>query len=480
MATDAYPQVPEPKAPPRDRSHWLYIGVIVGVLAGIAVGYFLPDVGKELKNLGDLFVALIKMMISPVIFCTIVLGIGSVRAAATVGKAGSMALAYFITMSTFALAIGLVVGNLLHPGSNLHAKPGAVDKYVEQAEHGGGTWDFFHSLIPDTLFSSVTSGSVLQTLLIALLVGFAIQKMGRSGEPALAAIAVLQKVVFRILTMVLWLAPIGAFGAMAGVVASTGLAAVLQLLILMVGFYITCFLFVFVVLGAVLKIFTGYNIFTLLKYLAREFLLIVATSSSESALPNLMAKMQHLGVSRSTVGVVVPTGYSFNLDGTAIYLTMASVFIANALGKPLQLGEQIGLLLFMMIASKGAAGVTGAGLATLAGGLQSHRPELLDGVGIIVGIDRFMSEARALTNFAGNAVATVLIGRWTKTIDDVQAHRVLSGEDPFDYNTLADGHDTEVRPGHAPHPVNPADRLQPTPQVDLSQYPTHGSTRADS
>lgn len=277
--------------------------------------------------------------------------------------------------------------------------------------------------------------------------------------------------------MILWLAPIGAFGAMAGVVGESGKAAVGEMLKLMFGFYVTCALFIFVVLGAVLWLVARINIVSLLKYLAREFLLIVATSSSESALPNLMAKMQHAGVDRSTVGVVVPTGYSFNLDGTAIYLTMASIFIADAMGKPMSMGEQIGLLVFMIIASKGAAGVTGAGLATLAGGLQAHRPELLDGVGVIVGIDRFMSEARALTNFAGNAVATLVIGTWTGTLDRDRARLVLAGGDPFDYSTMDD--DTDVHIGQPPHPVNPADRLQPTPQVDLSQYAADGSRRTD-
>ncbi|MCB4208053.1 cation:dicarboxylase symporter family transporter [Arthrobacter sp. UM1] len=432
----ATPLAPAPPKARKDRTHWLYIGVIIGVLAGIAVGFFFPPLGKELKHLGDLFVDLIKMMISPVIFCTIVLGIGSLRSASTVGKAGGIALTYFLVMSTFALGIGVVVGNLIHPGTGLHAPAGAVDKYASQAEHAGGGWDFFSSLIPTSLFSALTEGKVLQTLLVALLVGFALQQMGQKGQPALDAIAVLQKAVFKILTMILWLAPIGAFGAMAGVVASTGLKAVLSLLTLMVGFYITCILFVVVVLGLVLKAVTGVSVFRLLKFLGREFLLIVATSSSESALPNLMAKMQHLGVDKSTVGVVVPTGYSFNLDGTAIYLTMASIFVANALGQPMDLGQQLGLIVFMIIASKGAAGVTGAGLATLAAGLQSHAPQLVSGVGIIVGIDRFMSEARALTNFAGNAVATLVVGRWTRTVDFGRVEDVLSGRIPFDQSSL--------------------------------------------
>lgn len=462
----------------RDRSHWLYLAVIVAVVAGIVFGLVAPDSAKEFKVLGTMFVNLIKMMISPVIFCTIVLGIGSVRAAATVGRAGGLALGYFLTMSTFALTIGLVVGNLLKPGEGLKVTPGGGEKYAKTAEGAGGVLDFVQSIIPDTLFSSLISGSVLQTLFVALLVGFAIQRLGRSGEPAIRAVAVLQKVVFRVLTMILWLAPIGAFGAMAGVVAESGASAVGEMLKLMLGFYLTCAIFVFGVLGLVLRLVTGLNIFRVLKYLAREFLLIVATSSSESALPNLMAKMQHVGVERSTVGVVVPTGYSFNLDGTAIYLTMASIFIADAMGKPMSIGEQIGLLLFMIIASKGAAGVTGAGLATLAGGLQAHRPELLDGVGIIVGIDRFMSEARALTNFAGNAVATLLVGRWTGTLDRDRVEEVLSGKDPFDYATMT--HDTEVHVGRPPHPQNPADDLQPTPQARVPELvDADGSRRTD-
>ena len=236
-------------------------------------------------------------------------------------------------------------------------------------------------------------------------------------------------------------APVGAFGAIAAVVGETGIDALKSLAVIMFAFYLTCFLFVFVVLGTLLKLATGVNVFKLFKYLGREFLLIVSTSSSESALPRLIAKMEHAGVAKTTVGVVVPTGYSFNLDGTAIYLTMASLFIAQALGDPLSIGEQISLLVFMVIASKGAAGVTGAGLATLAGGLASHRPDLVDGVGLIVGIDRFMSEARAVTNFAGNSIATVLIGSWTGSLDRDRLDRVLAGDDPFDETTMLDDHE---------------------------------------
>ncbi len=244
--------------------------------------------------------------------------------------------------------------------------------------------------------------------------------------------------------MIMWVAPVGAFGAMAAVVGETGVDALKSLAIIMIGFYATCLLFVFVILSSLLWLVARMNILTLFRYLSREFLLILSTSSSEVALPRLIAKMEHLGVSKPVAGITIPTGYSFNLDGTAIYLTMATLFIAEAMDAPLSVGEQIGLLLFMIIASKGAAGVTGAGLATLAGGLQSHRPELVDGVGLIVGIDRFMSEARALTNFAGNSVATVLVGTWTREFDRDQANRVLSGEDPFDEKTLIDDHSADT------------------------------------
>jgi aerobic C4-dicarboxylate transport protein len=446
-----HPAAPERR---RDRTHYLYIAVIIAVVLGAAVGLVLPDFAVGLKWIGTTFVALIKMMIQPVIFCTLVLGVGSVRSAASVGKVGGLALAYFLSMSTVALAIGMVVGNLLDPGEGLNLSDDVAGIGKEQAaEAHGSTTEFITGIVPDSLLSSLTSGEVLQTLLVALLVGFALQAMGRSGEPILTGIGHVQRLVFRVLAMIMWAAPVGAFAAIAAVVGETGVDALKSLATIMVAFYLTCFVFVFGVLGAILKLATGVNIFSLLKYLGREFLLIVSTSSSESALPRLIAKMDHAGVDQTTVGVVVPTGYSFNLDGTAIYLTMASIFIADALDKPLSIGEQVSLLLFMVIASKGAAGVTGAGLATLAGGLSSHRPELLDGVGLIVGIDRFMSEARAVTNFAGNSVATVLIGHWTGTLDRPQLDRVLAGEDEFDEATMVDDH---------PAPAVPASR-EPEP-----------------
>ncbi|MEU5131751.1 cation:dicarboxylate symporter family transporter [Streptomyces californicus] len=426
----------------RDRTHYLYIAVIAAVALGILVGFVAPGVAVELKPIGTGFVNLIKMMISPIIFCTIVLGVGSVRKAAKVGAVGGLALGYFLVMSTVALAIGLLVGNFLEPGSTLHITEAAREAGAKQAgDAGESTADFLLGIIPTTIVSAFTEGEVLQTLLVALLAGFALQAMGKTGEPILQGITHIQRLVFRILAMIMWAAPVGAFGAIAAVVGETGLDALKSLAIIMIGFYVTCALFVFVVLGAILRLVAGVNLFALLKYLGREFLLILSTSSSESALPRLIAKMEHMGVSKPVVGITVPTGYSFNLDGTAIYLTMSSLFIANAMGDPLSAGEQISLLVFMVIASKGAAGVTGAGLATLAGGLQSHRPELVDGVGLIVGIDRFMSEARALTNFAGNAVATVLVGHWTKEIDKERVGEVLAGRIPFDEKTLLDdGH----------------------------------------
>ena len=297
--------------------------------------------------------------------------------------------------------------------------------------------------------SSLTSGNIMQTLFVALLVGFAVQSLGRHGEPVLRGVEHIQKIVFKIMMWILWLSPIAAFGAIANVVGHTGLNAVVQLGTLMLAYYITCIVFVFVILGGLLRSVARVSIFKFVKYLAREYLLIFATSSSESGLPRLIAKMEHLGVQKATVGIVVPTGYSFNLDGTAIYLTMAALFVGDAMNKPLSLGEQISLLLFMLVASKGTAAVSGASLATFAAGIDAHRPDLLDGVGLVIGVDRFMSEARAITNFSGNAVATVLIGAWTKTIDHDQMKRTLNGESPFNEETLGEEmlYDDEI-----PHP----------------------------
>jgi aerobic C4-dicarboxylate transport protein len=454
----------------QDHMHYLYLAVIAAVLLGITVGFTAPRFAAELKPLGTAFIDLIKMMISPIIFCTIVLGIGSVAKAAKVGKVGLLAIGYFLAMSTFALLIGLIVGNLLDPGQGLRLDPGSVATVNQQAQGGEGTIDFLLGIVPTTLVSAFTEGQVLQTLLVALLAGFALQKLGRSGEPIRRGVEHVQRWVFRILSMIMWAAPVGAFGAIAAVVGETGWSALRSLAVIMLGFYVTCVLFVFAVLGPVLWLGARVNIFSLLRYLAREFLLIVSTSSSESVLPRLIAKMEHLGVSKPVVGIAVPSGYSFNLDGTAIYLTMATLFIAAAQGQQLSVGEQITLLAFMVLASKGAAGVSGAGLATLAGGLQSHRPDLVDGVGFILGIDRFMSEARALTNFAGNAIAVVLIGSWTREFDAAQARKVFSGQDPFNEVTQLDEH---APPGSSP------DGTRATMQVGDCQ-PTSANTSSET
>src|SRR6478736_2057245 len=444
MTTIKPPVPPDAKTtevdPPKKKkvsTHWLYIAVIVAVVAGVAVGLIFGKDAAGLAVLGTAFVNLIKMMIGPIIFCTIVLGIGSVRKASQVGKVGGLALIYFIVMSTFALFLGLLVGNLITPGDSLIAAASTATYTVPEVESSG---NFLIDIIPTTLFSALTDGSVLEALFVALLVGFAVQALGPKGQPVLNFVTVLQRLVFKILAGIMWLAPIGAFGAIAGVVGNAGWAAIGALGLFVLTFYATCLVFIVVILGGLLKVTTGFSIFKVLYYLRQEYLLIVATSSSETALPRLIAKLEHLGVSRPVVGIVVPTGYSFNLDGTAMYLTMASLFIANAMGAPLNWSEQLSLLIFMIVASKGAAGVTGAGLATLGGGLQAHRPDLVPGVGLIVAVDRFMSEARALTNFSGNAVATLVISTWVGEIDRAQAGRVLSGEYPFDDSDMLDEH----------------------------------------
>jgi len=431
--------VAEAKAPKPFYKDLLF-QVIVAILLGVVLGYASPEKAMAMKPLGDIFIKLIKMMIGPIIFCTIVLGIGSVRKASQVGKVGGLALLYFIVMSTFALFLGLLVGNLITPGDALKTAASTATYTVPEVETSG---NFLIDIIPTTLVSALTSGSVLEALFVALLVGFAVQALGAKGQPVLNAVTVLQRLVFKILAGIMWLAPIGAFGAIAGVVGNAGWAAIGALGLFVLTFYATCLVFIVVILGGLLKVTTGFSIFKVLYYLRQEYLLIVATSSSETALPRLIAKLEHLGVSRPVVGIVVPTGYSFNLDGTAMYLTMASLFISNALGMPLSWSEQLSLLVFMIVASKGAAGVTGAGLAVLGGGLASHAPALVPGVGLVVAVDRFMSEARALTNFSGNAVATLVIGHWVKEIDRPQANRVFTGEDPFDDTDMLDEHSAE-------------------------------------
>lgn len=426
----------------KNKSSRLYLYVVIGAVLGVVLGLLDPALAQQMKPLAIGFIALIKMMIVPIIFCTIVLGVGSVAKAATVGRIGGLALSYFMVMSLIALVIGLVVGNIVKPGTGLdiHALLNSSTPIPGVKEKGGTITDFLLGIVPHSLLEPLAFGNVLQGLFVALLTGFALQGMGASGQSILTGIGHVQKLVFRMLAIVMWVAPIGAFGGLAALIGATGWAGLASLFSVMFAFYVTCFLFIFLVLGSILWIVARVNVFRFLKYLGKEFLLILATSSSESALPRLMAKMNHIGVDKSVVGITVPTGYSFNLDGTAIYLTMSALFIADAMGLPMSISEQVGLLLFMMVASKGAAGISGAGLATLASGLQAARPDLLSGVSIVVGIDRFMSEARALTNFAGNAIAVLVIGTWTKSVDHDQVERVLSGQDPFDEHTMDSSH----------------------------------------
>lgn len=416
-----------------DPNALLYTSVLLAVVLGAIFGIVAPTCAATLEPIAKAFVALIKLIVTPVIFCTIVIGIGSIAQALTVGKIGGISLLYFLVMSTLALAVGLVVGNLIHPGAGINISSA---QYVVKGSPKG-TDEFFLSIIPTTFFSAFTEGNILQVLLISLLIGFAIQGLGEKAVPAMQVMKYFQGLVFRVMVMIFWAAPIGAFAAIAHVVGKNGAAVIGSLGMVLLAFYITCILFVVAILGSLLWIVARVNIFSLLKYLYREYLLILGTSSSESALPRLLAKMEHLGIDKSVVGVTIPTGYSFNLDGTAIYLTMASLFIATGMGKPMNLDEQVGLLAFMIIAAKGAAGVTGAGLATLASGLQVFRPDLVNGIGAIVGIDRFMSEGRSLTNFTGNAVGAILVGVWTKRVDLTKARDVLSGRNPFDEAVLS-------------------------------------------
>ncbi|AGP30160.1 C4-dicarboxylate transporter DctA [Corynebacterium terpenotabidum] len=455
-ATADTPAAAVPKKKSTRAAHWLYIAVILAIVAGVILGLVAPGVASNVKFLGTMFVNLIKMMIAPIIFCTIVIGVGHVREAATVGKAGGMALVYFIIMSTFALGIGLLVGNLLDPGNGLSISPGDSDKYPADEQTSSGIQGIIEEIIPDTMLSSLASGEILQALFVALLVGFAVQSMpNKVAGPVLYAVELGQHVVFKVMSMVLWVAPVGAFGAMAGVVGETGMDAVWSLMKLMLAFWITCILFITLVLGTMLKTVTGLSIFKLLRYLGSEYLLIFGTSSSESALPQLIAKMGFAGVDKSTVGIVVPTGYSFNLDGTAIYLTMSSIFIAEAMDMPMSIGEQVGLMVIMIIASKGAAGVSGAGIATLAAGLQAHEPQMLSGVDTILGIDKFMSEARSLTNFTGNAVATFLVGKWTGSLDLARAHDVLDRKVEYVPGDNEDQASAEIFVGANPQPAVP-------------------------
>ena len=418
--------------PPASRQPWyrvLYVQVIIAVALGIVVGFLFPAFGKELKPLGDGFINLVKMMIAPIIFCTVVHGIASMGDLKKLGRVGAKTLLYFEVVSTIALLLGLLVVNVLRPGDGF-TPPGmafhteakaAVDTthgYSEKAKDLSTT-EFILNIIPKTFLGAFVSGDLLQVLLIAILVAFAIAFMGERGKPLLHVIDYGAQVFFGVMHIVVKAAPIGAFGAMGYTVGSYGIGALNKLLALMAGFYLTAGCFVVLVLGGIAW-FSGFSIFRFLNHIKDELLLVLGTSSSETALPGMIEKMQRLGCSKSTVGLVIPTGYSFNLDGTNIYMTMAAVFLAQATNTPLGLGAQLSLLLVAMITSKGSSGVTGAGFVTLAATLQAVPAIPVEALALLVGIDRFMSECRALTNLVGNGVATVVISRWENEITAAQ------------------------------------------------------------
>ncbi len=397
----------------------LYVQVLIAVCAGILVGHFFPDSGRSLKPLGDGFIKLIKMLIAPIIFCTVVHGIASMSDLKKLGRIGGKTLLYFEVVSTLALLIGLVVVNVLKPGAGFNIDPATLDPKISQAytqkAHALSAVDFALNIIPSTLFEAFVTGDLLQILLVAILVAFAISAMGERGRPLLHGIEYASQVFFGVMQIVVKVAPIGAFGAMAFTIGSYGVGALNNLIALMAGFYLTAVLFVVVVLGLIAW-WSGFSIFRFLNHIKEELLLVLGTSSSETALPGMIVKMRQLGCSRSTVGLVIPTGYSFNLDGTNIYMAMAAVFLAQATNTPLDLRHQLSLLLVAMITSKGASGVTGAGFVTLAATLVAVPGVPVESLALLVGIDRFMSECRALTNLVGNGVATVVISRWENEV----------------------------------------------------------------
>jgi aerobic C4-dicarboxylate transport protein len=407
-----------------------YVQVLIAIVLGATLGHFQPQVGSALKPLGDAFIALVKMIISPVIFLTIVTGIAGMRDLAAVGRVAARAFGYFLFFSTLALFVGLLVANVVRPGAGLNIDPATLDvskvtQFAEKA-HDTSLVGFLMNVIPTSLISPLTGENILQTLLVAILVGIALPLVGPRGERILTALEDLSLVVFKIVAIVMKAAPIGAFGAMAFTIGNYGIGALVQLAFLVGTFYFTSLLFVFVVLGAV-GLWAGFSIFRLIGYLKAELLLVLGTSSSESALPALIQKMEAAGCPRQVVGLVVPTGYSFNLDGTNIYMTLAALFIAQACNVDLTLGQQLMLLGVAMVSSKGAAGVTGAGFVTLAATLQVVPTVPLAGITLILGVDRFMSECRSLTNFIGNAVAAVVVSKWEGGLDKAQLDAALKG-----------------------------------------------------
>ena len=414
------------------RPFWrtLYFQVLVAIALGVLTGWLWPQAGQSLKPLGDGFIKLVKMIITPVIFLTVVTGIAGMADLKAFGRVGAKAMAYFLTFSTLALAVGLAVGNLVRPGDGLNVDPatlaaGAVSDYVEQAEERSVT-DFVLHIIPDTAISAFTSGEILQVLFVAILFGIALSLIGERGERLLGSLRTLTAIVFRMVHILMYAAPIGAFGAMAYTIGAYGIGALANLAGLIATFYLTSLLFVILVLGLVARA-AGFSLLGLVRYIKDELLLVLGTSSSESAMPLLMEKLERAGCPKPIVGLVVPTGYSFNLDGTNIYMSLAALFIAQATNTDLSVGDQLLLMAVAIISSKGAAGVTGSGFIVLAATLQVVPSVPVAGMALILGVDRFMSECRALTNFTGNAVATIVVARWEKAVDPAQLRAAFAG-----------------------------------------------------
>ena len=397
----------------------LYFQVICAIIFGVLLGYFFPDVGAQMKPFGDGFIRLIKMIIAPVIFCTVVTGIAGMEDMKKVGKTGGLALLYFEVVSTIALIIGLIVVNVCQPGVGMHVDPSTLDSGAVAAYTGPGkmqtTTQFLMNIIPHTVVGAFADGEILQVLFFSLLFGFALHKFGGRGTLIFDVIEKSSHVLFQIVGMIMRVAPVGAFGAMAFTIGKYGIGSLLPLAELMGTFYLTCLLFVLGVLGGICR-WHGFSIFRYIGYIKEELLIVLGTSSSESVLPRMMAKMEHAGVSKPVVGLVIPTGYSFNLDGTAIYLTMAAVFIAQACDVQMTIMQQVTLLAVLLLTSKGAAGVTGSGFIVLAATLSAVGHVPVAGLALILGVDRFMSEARALTNMIGNGIACIVVGHWMKDV----------------------------------------------------------------
>jgi aerobic C4-dicarboxylate transport protein len=419
----------------RPRVPSLYVQVLVGIAGGALLGYLAPDYGSAMKPLGDGFIKLVRMLIAPIIFTTVVVGIAQTGAMKEIGRIGLRALLYFEVVSTIALVIGLIVARTLQPGAGMNFDPATADvssvASYTTASKSLNTTEFILHIIPDTMIGAFTGGEILQVLLVAILFGVALLRLGGPGRMLVDLFAVASKVLFEIVAVIMRLAPLGAFGAMAFTVGRYGIASLVTLGKLMAAVYITCALFVFIILGAI-SAYVGFSLFKFLRYIGEEILIVLGTSSSESVLPRLMTKMERLGCSRPVVGLVVPTGYSFNLDGTSIYMTMAALFVAQVSGVELTLGQELGILAILLLTSKGAAAVTGGGFITLAATLSAFPSIPIAGLTLLLGVDRFMSEARAITNLIGNAVATMVIAKWNGALDLDRARRILDGHPGVD------------------------------------------------